>query len=260
MVPFLRVMRQKLRYRVIGYLDDFLVALSRAGAAATRRDFKRARKKIQTLLTQLGLRRHPTKGEWEGATRVEHLGVVIDSMLMKFYVAPRKITKIRKLAQALLNQARIGRRWVSRDRLASFAGSCVSLSLAMPFARFYSRSIYWDLLHNCKERAGSSRSRTRLSHQFLRDLRFWKKLTSEEKEGREIRPHPASYTLHTYAADMGFGWTLGPDKVPGQNGLWESQGVWGWNDRAACISLRELRAIRHFYRQALWEGGSTKWV
>lgn len=38
----------------------------------------------------LGIARHPSKGEWEGATRVEHLEVIVDSERMRFNFTPVK--------------------------------------------------------------------------------------------------------------------------------------------------------------------------
>jgi hypothetical protein len=50
--------------------------------------------------------------------------------------------------------------------------------------------------------------------------------------------------MHTDAAEVGYGGTLDFDRRPGNSGLWESQGVWGWRDRAQSITVRELRAVR----------------
>jgi Reverse transcriptase (RNA-dependent DNA polymerase) len=264
LAPVVRHLRTVLGYRVLAYIDDFLVAPSGAGTVAKLRDCCRATTAIDKLLRKLGLTKHPTKGEWTGTTRIEHLGAVVDTILMKFYIAPRKIEKIRSLSRALLRQAMLGRRWVETTCLKSFAGVCVSLSLAMPFARFYTRAIYWDLSGNKKatSRASRENKRCRLSHQTLRDLRFWKRVTSKEKEGRPIRPTLPEMSLHTDAADLGFGGTLGPKGQPGERGLWESQGVWGWEDRAAHITYRELKAVRLLLMgnlgQRVKDAGATK--
>jgi hypothetical protein len=101
------------------------------------RDCWKSTQVIDKLLSSLGLTWHPTKGEWVGSTRVENLGCVIDSDRMRLYIAPRKIAKGHGIARAILWQAQQGRRWVSRDRLRSFYGVCLSMSLAIPFDRFY---------------------------------------------------------------------------------------------------------------------------
>jgi hypothetical protein len=176
-----RKLRQQ--YRVLPYLDNFLICPVKAERVASMRDCQRATQLIDKLLSSLGLTRHPTKGEWVGSTRVEHLGCVIDSDRMRFYIAPRNFAKVHGIARAILRQARQGRWWVSRDRLRSFCGVCVSLSLAMPFARFYTRSLFDDMTRRPREsRASRNGNRCRLSHQSIRDLQTWRKLASKETD------------------------------------------------------------------------------
>ncbi len=106
MAPMVQYMRSMLSYRVLAYLDDFLVAPNRAGRVATKRSCARATKDIDNLLRTLGLVRHPTTGDWSGSTRIEHLGVLIDTVEMKFYVSPHKIEKVRSMSKQLLTEAR----------------------------------------------------------------------------------------------------------------------------------------------------------
>jgi hypothetical protein len=149
-------------------------------------------------------------------------------------------------------------------RSKPFAGVCVQLSLAMPLDRFYTRAIYWDLSGSKKAtcRASIENKRCRLSHQTLRDLRFWTRVTSKEREGRPIGPTLPEMSLCTDAADLGFGGTLGPKGRTGERGLWESQGVWGWEDRATHITYRELKAVRLLLMgnlgQRVKDAGATK--
>jgi hypothetical protein len=173
MVPLAFQLPTGLGYRVLSYLDDFLVCPAKAGTVATRRDCCRAVRVISKPLGTLGLTRHLTKGEWSGSTRVEHLGCIIDTKLMRFFSAPRKIVRVQEMARSLIRQAREGRRWVPRERLRSFCGLCVSLSLPMPYARLYSRSLYDDMSTRRVDTRGSSRNsaRCRLSHQSQRDLK-----------------------------------------------------------------------------------------
>jgi hypothetical protein len=83
-----------------------------------------------------------------------------------FLYRTRKIIRVQEMARSLLRQAKEGRRWVSRERLRSFCGLCVSLSLPMPYARFYSRSLYDDMSTRRVDTHVSSRNgaRCRLSH------------------------------------------------------------------------------------------------
>jgi hypothetical protein len=257
MRPVVRAMRNH-GMRVLPYLDDFLVVPSRAGTVASPRDCRKAAKWLEGLLRRIGIVRHPNKGEWVGSTRVEHLGVVVDTKAMKFFICPRKVLKIQSMARNIVQQAIIGRRWVSRSKLRSFAGTCVSLTLAMPFARFFTRSIYDDLStarRGARRERPASRQgdRVRLSHQSLRDLRTWQRLARAEKEGRRMHPPVPDGIMHTDAADVGYGGTLDREGQPGDQGAWESQGVWGWKDRAQSINVRELKAVRLLLQGTLGE-------
>jgi hypothetical protein len=51
-------------------------------------------------------------------------------------------------------------------------------------------------------------------------------------------------SLHSDASEIGYGGTLGPFSTSGEPGLWETQGIWKWADRAESISYRELKAVR----------------
>lgn len=123
MIPFVQELRQ-LRYRVLSYLDDFFAAPSPYGQASTLADCAAARRQIDRLMSSLALVRHPTKGEWEGAQVVEHLGVVVDSVQMRFFVAERKVSKVKLFAGKILKTVRNGRRWVQKCLLTHVCGVC----------------------------------------------------------------------------------------------------------------------------------------
>lgn len=242
MRPFLGELRQRHGFRVLGYLDDFLIAPSPYGVVAGRAHCVEAKRCIERLLSCLGLKRHPTKGEWKGSTTVEHLGVRVDTEAMRFYVTPHKVKKVQSLARKMLKEVRLGRRWVTRKAISHLCGVCVSLMLAMPWARFYTRSLYWDMGSG---RPRDARGRVRLSHQSVRDLLKWQTLTREELAGRPMVPRKPTTAIHSDAADVGWGGTLNSqDLRPGVSGQWQAQGIWSWQDRVESISYRELKAIR----------------
>jgi hypothetical protein len=171
------------------------------------------------------------------------------------------------------------------------------LTLALPMARFYTRSLYWDMILawlRAGERGQSQREvrstdrvergpgggpiatfperrstqrgtwvgapgdreltwqhqrsaeprweKVRLSGQSVRDLAYWRSLT--RGEGRDLHPPPAHLTMHSDAADVGYGGTLGLESEAGSPGLWEGHGLWATAERAEPITLRELRAVR----------------
>jgi hypothetical protein len=84
--------------------------------------------------------------------------------------------------------------------------------------------------------------KVRLSRQSLRDLAYWRSLT--RGEGRDLHPPPADLTMHSDAADVEYGGTLGMESEAGSPGLWEGRGLWATEERAEPITLRELKAVR----------------
>lgn len=108
-------------------------------------DCRRAQECLGRLFNRLGVVRHPSKGCWDGASCLEHLGVVLDTESMKAYVPGRKLVRVGHLAQELLHLASRNGRLVPAGKLRSFADEGVSLTLAFPMARFYTRAIYRDL-------------------------------------------------------------------------------------------------------------------
>jgi hypothetical protein len=71
-------------FRVLANLDDFLLGL-RAASAATAQDCRAASEVVQDLLDALVITRHPMKGTWgDGATKLEHLGILLDTEALTF--------------------------------------------------------------------------------------------------------------------------------------------------------------------------------
>ena len=93
---------RRLGYRTLAYLDDFLLASSSPGVVSTNAHCAAAAARVENLMKSLGLIRHPSKGVWTGTTVIEHLGVKIDSVEMKFFIAERKVQKFMHLSKDLL--------------------------------------------------------------------------------------------------------------------------------------------------------------
>ena len=148
---------------VFPYLDDFLVL------AETRDQALWARGRVDYWLKRLGITRKPGKGQWDPVQRLEHLGVIIDLENQRFEVPSAKVVRAARLARELVIQAKTNRRWVSIKTLRSALGYFQSLSLAVPGARAYQRTL-WDCY---KQRQGC---RAKLDRAALRDLAFWEHL------------------------------------------------------------------------------------
>jgi hypothetical protein len=144
---------------------------------------------------------------------------------------------------------------VSSDRLRFFCRVCLSLSLEMPFENFYTRRLFDDLTRKTPRASRASRNGSccRLSHQATRNLRTWMRLATVATDGLKIRPFATKGIMHTDAADVGFGGTLALDGNTGEPGTRQDQCVWQWRDRAECISVRELKAMRMLLEGQLGE-------
>lgn len=98
MRSFVQYLRDKLGYRTLPYVDDFLVAPSPFGTVATREHVSAAKSAFARLMRRLGLRRNPEKGCWEVAQVIEHLGMVINTRNMKIFAQYRKIKRVREMS------------------------------------------------------------------------------------------------------------------------------------------------------------------
>lgn len=63
-------------------------------------------------------------------------------------------------------------------------------------------------------------------------------------------PHLPSFFMHSDAADVEYGVTLGFNPRAGSPGLWAAQGFWTAEDSLKSITLRVLRAVRLLLHRA----------
>lgn len=85
-------------------------------------------------------------------------------------------------------------------------------------------------------------TRVRLSRQSLRDLSYWRSL--DRGEGRDLHRLELYIRIHSDAADVGYGGTLGKLQEAGTPSLWEGRGFWVAQDRVESITSRALRPFR----------------
>lgn len=228
MRPVLDALRQA-HFKLIGYVDDH-------GAAApgrrpvSKRDAAAGFQYVCRLYDGLGIKMHPVKGEREGSQQLTLLGFVIDTANNELRLPPERVAKLRAAAAALLGAAGKNRRWVRRKLLQSVAGIIVSGSLAILEARLFARAIYDDLT------ATFGAGDCRLSHQSLRDLRYWANF-GRHGHGRPLWPAPPAHSLHTDASTTGWGGVL-DGKTPAR-GFFARETI-GWH-----INKKEVAAIRY---------------
>ena len=74
------------------------------------------------MLSDVGLKVHPTKGYFLPTQVGEHLSMVLDNVLGEFRAPTAKLKSIASLSKSLLCKASANKRWVSVKALASLAG------------------------------------------------------------------------------------------------------------------------------------------
>lgn len=80
-----------------------------------------------TLIYPVGNVETPREGPMgNGATKIEHLGFIIDSCTFRYYVKNAKLEKLHGMANALIQTASKCKRWVRESLLRSFAGTAIS--------------------------------------------------------------------------------------------------------------------------------------
>jgi hypothetical protein len=189
-VPMARKLRQQ--NRVLAYLDDFLICPVKAGRVVSMTEYRKATQMIDRLLSSLGLKRHPMEGESVWNSLLEHLGSVIDLDRIRFYIEPRKLTKIHGIARAILRQARQGRSWfrgTGYNRSVVYASHCPWQALC-------------SLLHQKFIRRHDQKAQGKLC------IKEWELLPVESSvdkgpaDEEEIGEHRARWTLNLTASNQ----------------------------------------------------------
>ena len=228
-----RILRQRLRdrrVRVRNYLDDWLFVFWGSTRAAAQHQSDR----LRCWLLELGLRINEAKSTWTVAQQMQHLGLVIDTVSMQLRVPQDKLQRLRASAKALLSECSRRSRWVIRRQVAQFAGFAQSLAPAVAPARFYLRSLYTDIAQG-----GSWYGRVRLTHQSVKDLRWWASLPAKWNGRVVVGPTP-TITLTTDASKLAWGACL--DTPAGE--LW-AHGHWGPLQSQLHITVLETLALLH---------------
>lgn len=182
------------------------------------------------------------KGFWHTSRRIEDLGMLVDTTVIRVFKPDRKIARVRSIASRMLRRFQLNRRRVSASFIRRFCGVCVSLNLGFALPLLYTRASCCDLSRGLEWDKKLTRDpHLPFSRQVIRDLQYWFSLT--RGEGRYIQPPGANLNLHSHAADVGFGGKLGPDLTMGSCVLWSYRGLCTMEERMQGITLRELRAV-----------------
>jgi len=245
-----------LGFTLIGYVDDHGAAAP--GARPTSKaDAAAGFATVARLSATLGLQLQPEKGDREGTQQLTLLGFTIDTARNRLTLPAERVAQESGAAMVLLSLAGKNRRFVRLKALQRMAGLAESTKLAISSAQLYTRAIYDDLkfgdqIRDRRSKRSSdnrinrpndrpdrrSRHDRRLSHQSVRDLRFWAGLRSGQEFGRLLWRPPASATLHTDASGAAWGGGLTID------GSWyDAHGRFGPADAPKHIDAKAVLAV-----------------
>lgn len=271
MAPIVAFLR-RLGHRVFSYIDDFFGAAKPAskGQPTGRAETRGLGRLMSILFTKLGLTLKPEKCVFDGRTRLEILGILVDTTAAQFLLPPTKVSKIERAARALLTYATRHRRYVRRREVQRFAGLANATSPAVVDCRLRLRELFDALspsstalplsakskdepfpgapsapanrlggpanYHQQRFRGragGSLRADVKLTHAGMRDLQWWARIGSNPHVGRAIWPQPTA-CVFTDASMSGWG-AAWDGRVP-------ASGFFGEEHEGAHINELELSA------------------
>ena len=194
---FTRVMRVVLSFlrslgiRISAWLDDLLLAASSASLASSQTT------KALGTLKDLGFLPNFEKSMLTPVQRIEHLGLVWDSVSFTVSVPEDKLEAVRRKCRTALSSK------VSVRFLSSILGSIEFFWWGFPFAAVHYRSLQ-RFVNGCLAGDLSYDSKVFASPSARRDLQWW------ADSGPSLVPHPlapfsASLTLYSDASLSGWG-------------------------------------------------------
>ena len=233
------------------YADDWLVLNS------TEEGCRADRARVVEILAEHGFDVHVEKGQVEPVQEIYHLGMDVDLKQGLFKVPLAKGEKIQREAKGMLCYAKTNRRWVKAKWLAQFAGRCISVQLAVPTARFRTRSLFDVLAKHGIYQHRQYHHKVKLSRQALQDIAWWRDL-EKNATGRAVWKSPTSLVMWADASrepqaripEERGGWG---GEISGLKGVRSSEaqrtvaahGIWTRQELFQSINFLELRAVKN---------------
>ena len=259
MAPIVSVLRG-LGHRVFSYIDDFfgVAKPTKPGGPTGRRETHSLGRFMRILFEKLGLTLKPEKCVFEGRTRLEILGILVDTVSAQFLLPPKKVVKLQNSARFLLSYAARHRRHLRRRDVQRFAGLANATSPAVVDCRLRLRELFDAMappsamsspsslapaapllrMPNVaparrRERGRAPRAAIKISHAAVRDLQWWARIGTNPHVGRAIWPQPTA-CVFTDASMSGWG-AAWDGSVP-------ASGFFGEDQEGAHINELELSA------------------
>jgi hypothetical protein len=219
---------------VVWYVDDVLLVGPKAAVIAALAEFL-------TLMADLGMTVHPTKGWKRPLQRFVYLGIGVDISRQIWFVPDYKMVVLAERAARTRQHALSHRRFVPARALARVAGTAISLRLASPAILHWCRALF-DCLRQTSTPSFDPRRMwrqdCRLTRQALRDLQQLEHLPLLWSWA-PFRSGAPDIQMMTDASTRGYGGHLG-----GQTSTDWVTGYWMDQHVSGDINTLELEAAR----------------
>ena len=154
------------------------------------------RRQLAAVLKRYGMKRQETKGEWDPVQDLVHLGMGVNFAAGLFYCPAERRKALSRTAKAILCSAKRHRRLVGARWLAEFAGTAMSLYLAVSQARFRLREVF-DCLAAAEVWKYGYGQRVRLSKAAIASIQWWVDAFQPTVELKTAAPYgPRVPTVH----------------------------------------------------------------
>jgi len=209
--------------RLIVYLDDILVMHQLKESLGQQTNM------IAQLLQSLGFTVNQQKSNLTPSQRIQFLGFVIDSMLMKLFLPEEKVQRISHMCQNLLQKGRVTIRQLSQllgRMTAAAAAPAVLLSAPLRYRQVQQLKI------RSFRRFESFDKLATLDQGAIQDLQWWMNHL-RMGNGRDIVQPAPDMVIETNASLMGWGAVC--------EGV-RTGGLWSIQERRHHINVLELKA------------------
>ena len=229
---FTRVMRVVLGYlrtfgiRVAAWLDDLLLAAASASLAAAHTT------KALGTLRELGFVPNMEKSVLTPSQRIEHLGLVWDSVSYSVSVPQSKLIEVKRKCRLALS------RRVSLRLLSSILGSIEFFRWGFTFAAVYYRGLQRHV-NACLAGGLSYNSVVLPSTAAKSDLQWWAD-AGDSLPPRSLAPFSASLILYADASLQGWGGWCDDGR--------DTLGSWSAEESELHINVLKMRAVYYLFR------------
>ena len=117
MCALVRFIQVGLGFRVLLYIDYFIVGSSPPGSATAPSNVGYSRRVISKLMRRLRLQRQIGMGCWGGIQRIELLDFLIDTVYQRVYIAEKTVGRVHSMDSTILLLAQRNRPVVLTDLL-----------------------------------------------------------------------------------------------------------------------------------------------